>query len=170
MKHFYAVFLMMFLVACTSSRLVDEPMLTPHPALKKLQKYAAVSRESAVFDSSVSGFFTPTAERKIATAMGWRKYVFSSVYIGLRNGNCTSEEVEELGSSSVQIDCWGPFTYRSMLLGASQQKMFMRIWMRNIGGTWLIERSGLIHTQPTGNLKEVIPYGVKLPENLLYIK
>ena len=86
-------------------------------------------------------FYTPTTQQHIAKQLGWRKFLYSSAYKALKNGNCESIELKPLGNR-VQIDCVGSMVVSSMFLADQQQSLHLRVYMVQQNGQWFMDKAG----------------------------
>ena len=112
-----------------------------HPATMRFIAFAEQAKTAATYDDMLATFYTPTTRQHIAKQLGWRKFLYSSAYKALKNGNCESIELKPFGNR-VQIDCVGSMVVSSMFLADQQQSLHLRVYMVQQNGQWFMDKSG----------------------------
>lgn len=147
-----------FLTGCVSSSNsynMDEATRT-HPATEKFLAFKTASKTEASYDSLLKDFYTPRTQTQIAKLKGWYKLAYSSAHRFLKDGECQTITLTPKHSSRVQIDCTGPLTVNSFILGSSEETGHLRVFMIRHGEQWYLDKAGYVHTNSTA---QTVTYG-----------
>ena len=138
-----AICLALVLSACASQlpKYSMDNATSAHPATQRFIAFSDQAKTAEAYDDMFATFYTPTTQRHIAKQLGWRKFLYSSAYRALKNGNCESIELKPLGNR-VQIDCIGSMVVSSMFLADQQQSLHLRVYMVQQKGQWFMDKSG----------------------------
>jgi|GEM_PF-2521851 len=140
-----AICLALVLSACASQlpKYSMDNATSAHPATQRFIAFSDQAKTAEAYDDMFATFYTPTTQRHIAKQLGWRKFLYSSAYRALKNGNCESIELKPLGNR-VQIDCIGSMVVSSMFLADQQQSLHLRVYMVQQKGEWFMDKSGYV--------------------------
>jgi hypothetical protein len=140
-----AICLALVLSACASQlpKYSMDNATSAHPATQRFIAFSDQAKTADVYDDMFATFYTPTTQQHIAKQLGWRKFLYSSAYRALKNGNCESIELKPLGNR-VQIDCVGSMVVSSMFLADQQQSLHLRVYMIQQKGEWFMDKSGYV--------------------------
>ena len=125
-----AICLALMLSACTSQlpKYSMDNATSAHPATMRFIAFSDQAKTAEAYDAMLAAFYTPATQAHIAKQLGWRKFLYSSAYRALKNGNCESIELKPLGNR-VQIDCVG-ISNKACIFGC--------IWFSKTGnGLWI---------------------------------
>jgi hypothetical protein len=114
-----------------------------HPATMRFIAFAEQAKTAATYDDMFETFYTPTTQQHIAKQLGWRRFLYSSAYKALKNGNCENIQLKPLGNR-VQIDCVGSMVVSSMFLADQQQSLHLRVYMIQQKQEWFMDKSGYV--------------------------
>ena len=140
-----ATCLALILSACASQlpKYSMDDATSAHPATMRFIAFAEQAKTAATYDDMLATFYTPTTRQHIAKQLGWRKFLYSSAYKALKNGNCESIQLKTLGNR-VQIDCVGTMVVSSMFLADQQQSLHLRVYMIQQKQEWFMDKSGYV--------------------------
>ena len=140
-----AICLALVLSACASQlpKYSMDNATSAHPATMRFIAFSDQAKTAEAYDDMFATFYTPTTQQHIAKQLGWRKFLYSSAYRALKNGNCESIELKPLGNR-VQIDCIGSMVVSSMFLADQQQSLHLRVYMVQQKGEWFMDKSGYV--------------------------
>ena len=138
-----AICLALILSACTSQlpKYSMDDATSTHPATMRFIAFSEQAKTAEAYDAMLAAFYTPATQAHIAKQLGWRKFLYSSAYRALKNGNCESIELKPLGNR-VQIDCVGSMVVSSMFVADQQQSLHLRVYMVQQNGQWFMDKSG----------------------------
>ena len=138
-----AICLALVLSACASQlpKYSMDNATSAHPATQRFIAFSDQAKTAEAYDDMFATFYTPTTQQHIAKQLGWRKFLYSSAYKALKNGECKSIQLKPLGNR-VQIDCVGSMVVSSMFLADQQQSLHLRVYMIQQNGKWFMDKSG----------------------------
>jgi threonine/homoserine efflux transporter RhtA len=140
-----AICLALVLSACASQlpKYSMDNTTSAHPATQRFIAFSDQAKTAEAYDAMLAAFYTPATQAHIAKQLGWRKFLYSSAYRALKNGNCESIELKPLGNR-VQIDFIGSMVVSSMFVADQQQSLHLRVYMVQQKGEWFMDKSGYV--------------------------
>ena len=140
-----------FLTGCVSTaNLYNMDEATrEHPAIERFLAFKTASKTEANYDSLLKEFYTPQTQTQIAMLKGWYKLAYSSAHRFLKDGECETITLTPKHSSRAQLDCTGPLTVNSIILGSNEETGHLRVFMVRQGEQWYLEKAGYVHTNST---------------------
>ena len=83
-----ATCLALILSACASQspKYSMDDATSAHRATTRFIAFVEQAKTAATYDDMLATFYTPTTQQHIAKQLGWRKFLYSSAYKALKNG------------------------------------------------------------------------------------
>jgi hypothetical protein len=156
MKYLRLCLLTVLLTACVNiDPRVSMPDQFSHPAMAVFLDYEKAVAESDSFNELISRFYSPAAQKLIPTKKGWYLFPYSLPFDALKYGRCESLELLNQRENSVLLSCKGPYNYRSILAGNSNETMHLRARIIKVHGQWYLDKAGMVNTIKQGQYPDI---------------
>lgn len=137
-----------------------------HPATKQFLLFADAAKTTNNANDLKDQFYTPFAAEQLINQKGWYRLVYSANHYILKGMECEKLELTRTGSESVRFDCTGIYNAWSPILGNTIERAHLRTNMKEIGGEWLFDKSGYVHTQTFEDTVSKRRGGIKFNEKI----